>query len=284
MIRKKIYSLLVFSSLLMSPVYATSTGIIDLDEEQPSKSITPFTFALRPTVRCAIQGLPGLVMDAAAQARFSTMSENEFYDDKDPGSSMITRLVNFYKFGYYFTTVKAKGVEYYTQLSPMGLDEKGQVDQQKKLLKLIKIHSSKKLKFSDNSAATSLALEIAKEARSVSTRLITELPPIDFKTTLIRTMGITTRSLKAQPVDKTHHQSEFVEPISGRLFQFNLKTDYSIETASGAKTIYPYDLTNETLDWGVDFVRHDSNKFTYSIFFNGDGEKAAVGSITLLKM
>lgn len=282
MTRKKIYPLLVLSSFFMSPLYATSAEIVDLSEEQHPKSFTPFTSELSSKVRCAIHELEGLVKDAEAQERFRRMSEKEFHDDKDKGSSIITKYVNLYKFGYFFYTEKTSGTEYYKKLSPEGLKEERQRLQQNRLSELVAMH--KKGNFLENGKVLQLIDDISQHGQRASKRIADELPPIDFKTTLVRTMGMTVRSLKSQPVDKTHHQSEFVEPISGRLFQFDLQTDYSLRTASGVKVVYPYDLTNDALNWEVDFEGREDNQFTYSIFLRGDGEKITIGNITLLKM
>lgn len=295
---------LVLSSLLITPLYASSNKPVVLDDarqedddrsQRPQRQIQaahptplkPFTSALSSKVRCVLEKLPGLIDSRDSQRKFETLGCKNYHDDVDPKSSMIERYINLFRYGYYFKA-SSRGPGVYKKLNQAGLDEKFQKTKLKELILLTEKHrlligarKDQIMPFEKNADALDIAIKIAEDAEKKMTDLQTALPPIDFKATLVRTLAATTRSCTPQPDDKTHHQSEFVEPISGRLFKFDLQTTFTFEREEDSETLYPYDLANEELHWGVNFVSTENRSFSYNIFLlSGEGE-VVIGNITL---
>lgn len=295
---------LVLSSLLITPLYASSNKPIVLDDarqeeddrsQRPQRQIQaanptplkPFTRALSSKVRCVLEKLPGLIDSRDSQRKFETLGCKNYHDDVDPKSSMIERYINLFRYGYYFKT-SSRGPGVYKKLNQDGLDEKFQKTKLKELISLTEKHrllvgarKDQIMPFEKNAEALDIAIKIAEDTETKMTALQAVLPPIDFKTTLVRTLAATTRSCTPQPDDKTHHQSEFVEPISGRLFKFDLQTTFTFEREEDSETLYPYDLANEELHWGVNFVSTENRRFSYNIFLLGGEGEVVIGNITL---
>lgn len=104
----------------------------------------------------------------------------------------------------------------------------------------------------------------------------------DFKHTLMESLKGSMIKPGALPKEesRSHHEGFFVDPISGRLLNLEVKLDFKAEEAHKQVQMPLFELMNDDIHWSVHLEISTDETFTYSIHLN-DLLKTKLGHLTV---
>lgn len=270
---------------------ASSSGVVSSDAHAalPLTELQPFTTQMMSKTQGVVEPLSTLEISEAHHKDFENLNLLTFGENQDRGCSLLTRYIMALKYGYIFH----KG-QYWS------LDEKmhtraNRMTSLNGLKNIINRYKSRETPepftqthhvMEKNLSPTTTRLSITnfsllkeagedkqKKLLSSSYLLLNpagQVPPIDFKETLVKTLCAATGKLQPPSADPADHRGEFVEPLSGRLFSFHLKTSFVGDTALGSVKVLPYTLTEDELVWDVRLKGSQDKSFQFEAFIEED--------------
>lgn len=124
--------------------------------------------------------------------------------------------------------------------------------------------------------------EIANAINYLYIKPLNGMITFDFKHTLMESLKgsmIRPGSLPRED-SRTRHKGSFVDPISGRFLNLDVKLDYEAELDNALVQITLFELMNDDIHWSVKLTDSTDETFTYSIHLN-DHLETRLGHLTV---